>query len=93
MGVIHIPDDLERLIARGVADGLAANPAEFLRDAVTRLVDAERAAAAELEAVIEAGEADIAAGRLVTVATPADRKALEDRLGLHLREGRVARQA
>ena len=44
MGVIQLPDELQQVIEREVAEGRAISPAAFLQEAVMRLVDASRAA-------------------------------------------------
>lgn len=80
MGVVQLPDELQRVIERQVAEGRAPSPAAFLEEAVMRLVDEARA---EEEAVLqaaEAGLADIEAGRYTTVATLEDQQLLQERL-------------
>ena len=42
MGVVQLPDELQRVIERQVAEGRAASPAAFLEEAVRRLVDEAR---------------------------------------------------
>ena len=42
MGVIQLPDELQRVIERQVAEGRAASSAAFLEEAVRRLVDETR---------------------------------------------------
>lgn len=85
MGVIQLPDELERMIERQVAEGRAASPTAFLEEAVLRLVDEARIEEDELRRGVEAGAADIEAGRCTTVATPADERRLHDALMARLR--------
>jgi len=80
MGVVQLPDELERVIERQVAEGRAASLAAFLEEAIMRLVDE---AHAEEEAVRQAAEtslADIEAGRYTTLASPEDQQLLQERL-------------
>ena len=78
MGVIQLPDELQRVIERQVAEGRAASSTAFLEEAVRRLVDDTRGEEAERLQAGEAGAADITAGRYVTVATPEDEWRLHD---------------
>ena len=78
MGVVQLPDELQRVIERQVAQGRAATPTAFLEEAVMRLVDEAGAEEDELWRVVEAGAADIEAGRYTTVATPEDELRLHD---------------
>ena len=80
MGVVQLPDELERVIERQVAEGRAASPAAFLEEAVMRLVDETCAEEEAVQQVAEAGLADIEAGRYTTVATPEDVQLLQERL-------------
>ena len=80
MGVVHLPDELERVIERQVAHGRAASPAAFLEEAVMRLVDESRAEEEKIHEAAEAGVADAEAGRYTTIATPADAQLLQERL-------------
>ena len=78
MGVIQLPDELQRVIERQVAEGRAASSAAFLEEAVRRLVDETTDEENELLQAVEAGSADIEAGRFVTLATPEDEERLRD---------------
>lgn len=80
MGVVQLPDELQRVIERQVAEGRAVSPAAFLEEAVMRLVDETRAEEGAVWQVAEAGLADIEAGRTTTVATPEDRRLPQERL-------------
>lgn len=80
MGVVQLPDELQRVIERQVAEGRAASPTAFLEEAVMRLIDE---AHAEEDAVLqasEAGRADIEANRYTTIATVEDERLLQERL-------------
>lgn len=85
MGVVQLPDELQRVIERQVADGRAASPTAFLEEAVMRLIDETRIEEGELHQVVKAGAADIDAGRYTTVATPEDERRLQDGMMARLR--------
>ena len=85
MGVVQLPDELQRVIERQVADGRATSPAAFLEEAVRRLVDDAKAEEDDLQHAAEAGAADIDAGRYTTVATPEDERRLRDDMMARLR--------
>ena len=80
MGVVQLPDELQRMIERQVADGRATSPAAFLEEAVRRLVDETGAEEDELRRAVEAGAGDIDAGRYTVVATLGDERRLHDGL-------------
>ena len=86
MGAVQIPDELERVIARRVAEGRATNPAEFVQEAVSRFLENEDAEQDDIERAALAGLADTVAGRTTTIATAADEQALYDRLMTRLRD-------
>ncbi len=85
MGVVQLPDELQRVIEQQVAEGRAASPAAFLEEAVMRLVDDARSEEEEVFAAVQAGIADIEAGRYTTVASPDDERLLHERLMARLR--------
>jgi predicted transcriptional regulator len=85
MGVVQLPDELQRVIERQVAEGRAASPTAFLEEAVMRLVDEAQAEEDALLQASEAGRADIDAGRYATVATPEDGRLLQERLMARLK--------
>jgi antitoxin ParD1/3/4 len=85
MGSIQLPDELQRVIERQVAEGRAASAVAFLEEAVMRLVDDARAEEVEIAAAAQAGIADIEAGRYATVDTPGDERLLHDGLMARLR--------
>jgi predicted transcriptional regulator len=78
MGVVQLPDELQRVIDRQVAEGRAASPTAFVEEAVMRLVEEAGAEEDALQLAVEAGSADIEAGRYTTVATPEDEQHLQD---------------
>lgn len=80
MGVVQVPDELQYVIERQVAEGRATNLAAFLEEAVMRLVDETRAEEGAVWQAAEAGLADIEAGRYTTMATPEDTQLLQERL-------------
>ena len=88
MGVIQLPDELQRVIERQVAEGKAASPMAFLEEAVRPLVNETDGEEDEPRQAFEAGLADIEAGRYVTVATPADERRIHDRMLARLRARR-----
>ena len=85
MGMVQLPDELERVIERQVAEGRADSPAAFLEEAVRRLIDETRAEEDDVRQAAEAGVADIEAGRYTTVATQEDEHLLQERLMARLR--------
>jgi Arc/MetJ-type ribon-helix-helix transcriptional regulator len=72
MGMIQLPDELQRLIEREVAEGHAASAAAFLEEAVIRLVQEFHADDHDLPTLVQDGIADLDAGRFITIATPDD---------------------
>ena len=85
MSVVQLPDELHRMIERQVAEGRAISSAAFLEEAVRRLVDETRSEEEELLQVVEAGLADIEAGRYTTVSTVEDEQRVHDRVLARLR--------
>ena len=80
MGVVQLPDVLQRAVDQQVAEGRAASSAAFVEEAILRLIDD---AAAEEEAIRDAagaGVRDAEAGRYTVVATPGDQASLHARL-------------
>ncbi len=78
------------MIERQVAEGRAASPAAFLEEAVMRLVGETRAEEKAIRQAVEAGLADIEAGRDMTVSTPEDRRLLQECLMAGLQARLVA---
>ena len=86
MGVIQVqlPEQLQQVVDREVAEGRVASESEFLIEAARRFVE-DLALEDEIVSEAEAGIADAEAGRFVTVATPADEAALHERTMARLR--------
>jgi Arc/MetJ-type ribon-helix-helix transcriptional regulator len=77
MGVVQLPEELQRVVERQVAEGRASSPSAFLEEAIMRLVDESAAEEDELRQAVAAGSTDIAAGRYRTVATADDERRLQ----------------
>jgi Arc/MetJ-type ribon-helix-helix transcriptional regulator len=90
MSAVQLPDELQRAIERHVAEGRATSAAAFLEEAVLRLIDDAAREDDEIQSAAQAGVADMAAGQFSTIATPDDRRQLEDRMMAHLRAGLAA---
>lgn len=93
MGVVQVqlPDDLKQVIDRQVAEGRAASEAEYVAEAL-RLYADHLDAEDEITALVERADADVAAGRFVTVTTPEDSQALHEGAMARLR-ARLAEDA
>ena len=85
MGVVRLPDELQRVIEQQVAEGRAISPAAFLEDAVMRLVDEAKAEEDELQEAVRAGANDIDVGRYEMVTSPEDERRLQDGMMARLR--------
>jgi predicted transcriptional regulator len=85
MGVVQLPDELQRVIERQVAEGRASSPTAFLEEAVMRLVDETVAEEDEVQRAVQDGLADIEAGRYRTVAGSDDERRLRDDMMTRLR--------
>jgi Arc/MetJ-type ribon-helix-helix transcriptional regulator len=90
MGVVQLPDELQRAIERQVAEGRATSAEAFLEEAVLRLIDDAAREDHEIRGATQAGVADMEAGHFSTIATPEDRRQLEDRMMARLRAGSAA---
>jgi Arc/MetJ-type ribon-helix-helix transcriptional regulator len=90
MGVVQIqlPDDLQQIIDRQVAEGRAANQADYV-DAALRRYAEDLELDNEIVAEAGAGIVDIKAGRYTTISSPEDVDALHDRTMNRL-HGRLA---
>lgn len=79
MGIVQVqlPDDLKQVIDRQIAEGHAANEADFLTQAA-RLYADHLDAEDEIAAMVARADADLAAGRFTTIATPEDSQALHE---------------
>ena len=93
MGVVQVqlPDHLKQVIEKQVAKGRASNEADFLAEAV-RLYADHLEAEDEIAGMVDRADADMAAGRYVTVATPEDSQALHESAMTRLRS-RLAEDA
>jgi Arc/MetJ-type ribon-helix-helix transcriptional regulator len=87
MTLLHLPDDLQRVIDRHVAEGRAPSAAAFLEEAVMRLVEDNAAEDADIHAAVAAGDADVEAGRYRSITTPADERRFFDDLMARVRSG------
>ncbi len=65
MGAVRLPDELERVIERQVAEGRADSPAAFVEEAVRRLVDEIRAEEEDVRQAAEAGVAPASPPRAI----------------------------
>jgi Arc/MetJ-type ribon-helix-helix transcriptional regulator len=86
MGVIQVqlPEQLQQVVDRQVAEGRVASQSEFLLEAARRFAE-DLAIEHEIVSEAKAGIADAEAGRFVTVATPADAANLHERTMSRLR--------
>lgn len=75
---IQLPEQIQQVIDRQVADGRIASQSEFLIEAARRFAE-DIALEDEIMIEAEAGIADAEAGRFVTVATSQDAAALHSR--------------
>lgn len=88
---VQLPEQLQQVIDRQVAEGRVASQDEFLIEAARRFaedIDLENTVVAEAEA----GIADAEAGRFVTIVTPDDAAALHERTMMRLHSGMAADQ-
>lgn len=72
MGVISLAEDMLRAVERAVAEGHAESVEAFVEDAVFAALLRTAEPSEELVATVRAGEADIAAGRYVTLRGPGE---------------------
>lgn len=87
MGVVQIrlPDEVQKVIERQVAEGRAADVTEFLSEAARRYAE-DLDLEDDLAAEARAGIADIEAGRYRTIATPEDAEAWHQEKMARLRD-------
>ncbi|WP_323874234.1 hypothetical protein [Roseomonas mucosa] len=83
--MVQLPDELQRVIERQVAEGRASSPTAFLEEAVMRLVAETSAEEDEVQRAVHDGVADIEAGRYRTVASLDDERRLHDDMMTRLR--------
>lgn len=91
MGAVQLPDELLLMIERQVEEGRATSAAAFLEEAVLRLIDDARSEEDEIREVVQAGIADMQAGRYTTIATPEDEKRLRERMMARLHQNLAAK--
>jgi Arc/MetJ-type ribon-helix-helix transcriptional regulator len=86
MGVIQVqlPEQLQQVVDREIAEGRVASESEFLVEAARRFAE-DLALEDEIVSEAEAGIADLEAGRFVTIATSVDAAALHERTMARLR--------
>lgn len=90
MGAVQLPDELQLVIERQVAEGRATSAAAFLEEAVLRLIDAARTEEAEVVAATQAGIADIEAARFTMISTSKEGHGLHERVMARLRASLAA---
>ncbi len=86
MGVVSVelPEEVQQVVDREVAEGRAASRSAFLIEAAKRYAD-DLSLENEIVAEAEAGIADADAGRFVTIASPGDQEAHHRRTMARLR--------
>ena len=91
MGVVQVqlPDHLQAVIDRQVAEGRVASESEFLVEAARRYAE-DLEIEDNIVAEAEAGIADAEAGRYVTISTPEDAEALHQQTMERLRNRMTA---
>lgn len=67
MGMVQLPDEMQRAIEREVAEGRAVTSTAFIEEAVRRLFDDRVAEDEAIGRAVEAGVADIEAGRFTII--------------------------
>lgn len=91
MGVVQVrlPDEVQEIINRQVAEGRAADAAEFLVEAARRYAE-DLDLEGDLVTEAKAGIADIEAGRFRTISTREDAEAWHQEKMARLRDRLVA---
>ena len=87
MGMVQLPDEMQRAIEREVAEGRAVTSTAFIEEAVRRLFDDRVAEDEAIGQAVEAGVADVEAGRFTMIASLADEAALRERLRVRFSAG------
>ena len=82
---VQLPDELQSSIGRRIAEGRVANETAFILEAAARFAD-DLDAEDELIQEAQAGMADAAAGKYVTLASAEDVDAHHERTMARLRE-------
>lgn len=93
MGMIQVqlPDQIQQVIDRQVAQGRVASQGEFIIEAARRFAE-DIVLEDEIVREAQAGIADADAGRFVTVATPEDATGLHERTMARLQSRMAADQ-
>jgi Arc/MetJ-type ribon-helix-helix transcriptional regulator len=91
MGAVQIPDQLKQVIDRQIAEGRAASEEDYVAEALRAYAE-HIEAETEIAAMAVRADADMAAGRFVTVTTPEDSEALHSSAMTRLR-ARLSRDA
>jgi predicted transcriptional regulator len=81
---VKLPDELQEVIDRQVAEGRIGSGAQFLVEAARRYAE-DLDLEDEIIAQVEAGIADAEAGRYRTIATPGDAEAYHEHVMTRLR--------
>jgi Arc/MetJ-type ribon-helix-helix transcriptional regulator len=89
MGVVQLPEDLQRAIEEQVALGRAVSTADYIAEAVARMI-ADDQADGELDAVIAEGLADAEAGRGMLISSREDAERLHEAFMQTLRDDLAA---
>jgi Arc/MetJ-type ribon-helix-helix transcriptional regulator len=84
MGSVQIPDRLKHIIDRQIARGHATSEEDFVVDAL-RAYAGHLDTEAEIAAMVDRADADMASGRFVTVASTEDSDAVHERAMARLR--------
>ena len=72
MGIVQVPDEISKIIARQIARGRAGSELEFVAEAVQRYADTLDFDEDAIAAAADEGLADLAAGRFELLAGPSD---------------------
>lgn len=86
MGMVQLPDEMQHAIEWEVAEGRVVTSTAFVEEAVRRLFDDRVVEDDAIGRAVEAGLADIEAGRFTAVVSRADEAALRDRVTTRLQE-------
>ncbi len=88
---VQLPEQIQQVIDREVAEGRVASQSEFIVEAVRRFAE-DIALEDEIAIEAELGIADVEIGRFVTVTTFDDTAKLHDRTMMRLRSRMAADQ-
>ena len=85
MAVLQLPDHLKQIVDRQVAAGRAASEADYVADALLAYSE-HLDVRDDIARMVRRADADLAAGRFVTVSAPADSDELHEAIMARLRE-------